>query len=200
MKKVTITAKQRKTYSKKGNNLIKSGLTTGFQLEDFDPKTKGARIQYGHDTPSHLNIVNKKVGGNRHGRESYYKWDSSWTPGANTKLLFNKTLAHEKGEYIQTKQVNKADKYFKSKTIKGNKGAVRGSWDVPDFRIVSGKKKPGYKTAYQVTKNIDHNSRLSTVVKSKKKLQKIRRKLKGEKVRKIQVQNVKKHSFFDFIS
>jgi len=199
MARVTITKKQMSKYTKIGNDLIKKNLTTGFQIEDFNPKQKKRRIQYGHDTKSHLNIVQKNVGGKRFPRESYYKWDSKWSTGENTKLLFNKTLAHEKGEYLTTNNINKADKYFRNHTIKGKKKAIKGSWDVPDVRLF-GTNNSNYKPAYQITKNIDHNSRLLILVSKKKKMQEIRKKLKGEIVKRIKVQNYKKHSFHNFIS
>ena len=76
-KDVTITYRQRKRYSKLGNSLIKKKLTTGFQLEDFNPRQK-RKLIYGHDSPEHLQEVKKKIGGKIYPRESYYQWNKNW--------------------------------------------------------------------------------------------------------------------------
>jgi len=198
----SITPTQRRKFSKIGNTLIKDDLTTGFQIEDYNPKTNNKpRIIYGHDNPEHLRNVRNKTGGTIHPRESFYRWNNSWTAGKNTELLFNRTLAKANEEYLESERIKKAGRYISSNTVKGRGTSVKNSWTVPDVRLYGGATQEGFADAFLVTKRIDDNSRLSTIVKSPTKVKKIRKKLKYERVKKIKVQRYrpKKHSFFDFI-
>jgi hypothetical protein len=204
MRSVTITEGQRRKFSRKGNNLIKRRLTSGFQLEDHNPHTSVKRkIIYGHDNPSHLRTVQNTVGGRIYPRESYYRWDSSWTADPNTTLMFNKTLAYGKEGYLESRNIRKSRLFFESKTVSGRGKSIKGSWVVPDVRLYNTDQPTrNFKNAYLITKKIDYNSRMSMVVKSKKKVREIRKRLKYERVKKIDVQDYKpkKHSFFNFIS
>lgn len=200
---VTITPGQRKRFVKTGRSLILAGLTTGFQLEDFDPKTKNPTLIYGHDNPKHLNRIQKEVGGKRFPRESYYKFNPEWTAGINTTLYHNRTFAKEKGEYIETNRLS-GKNFIRKRAVKSinGRGTIHYSWAVPDVRIYrSGKPQKGFRTAYQITKRIDHDSRLSLLVTQKSKVDAIRKRMKNERIKKVRVQDYpRKASFWKFIS
>ena len=202
---VTITENQRNKFFRMGNRLIKSRLTTGFQLEDYDPKPK-RHIIYGHDNPSHLRIVQSEINGKIYPRESYYLWDNfAWIPGPNTTLLFNNTLARAKEEYLSSPNINNAKRFFSRRTIAGKGHFILGSWIIPDIRIYGvgvNCQIKNYKNAYLITKRIDYNSRMAMVATKKRKMHAIRNKLKYERVKRIKVQDYKpkKHSFFEFIN
>jgi len=185
-----------------GNKLIKSRLTTGFQIEDYNPReNKTKKILYAHDNPKHLKQVQNEVGGKAYPRESYYKWNKSWKTGPNTDIV-DKNLARGKEKYIQTGDVDKASRFFRNKTLKGKKESIRGSWMVPDIRIFNVRKPiKNFRNAHLVSKKIDRNSRMVTVVTKKKRLNSIKKQLVGEKVKNVKVQDFrpKKHSFFQFI-
>ena len=188
---VSVTRKQFDRYSRIGNGLIKRKLTSGFQIEDYNPSQKGRVLVYGHDNPTHIRTIQKNVGGKTYPRTSLYKWSPSWEAGANTKLLQNKTLASEQGINLETRNVSRAKTYIRRKAVrKLSRHPLARSWQVPDVRITgSNKRQSGFRSAYLVTKNIDGNSRLSTLVVKKKKLAGIRRVLKGERVRRVQISN-----------
>lgn len=203
---VSITYKQKLKYAKMGMKLMKKKLTTGFQLEDFT-KNKNKKIIYGHGNDKHLKIVNKNIRGKIQPRESYYNWDKSWKPSPGTELLFNQTLANAKEKYIESDGVTNKKLAYLNKTykLKGKRHIV-DSWKVPDIRLYNDNiKRNGYKSAWYVTKNIDKNSRLALIVTNKDKLNKIRKNLVGEKVKKIQIQHHKdvkgrKHSLWNFVN
>jgi hypothetical protein len=215
---VTITNKQRLRYSKIGKSLMNKKLTTGFQLEDFNQHNKKPRMIYAQDE-SNIKVVNKKFKGKVYPRESYFKWDKTWPvskrtkvfvngrfyrdkPNKNGDVFMNGKLALGQERYLTTSINNKNLKYAtKTVRIRGRKN-VENAWQVPDIRLYDDNiKRASYKAAWLVTKNIDHNSRLSLIVTNKEKMLKIRKNLKGESVKNIKIQNYKKpHSFWSYIN
>lgn len=205
---VSVTKKQFNTYSRIGNSLIKRKLTSGFQIEDYNPAQRGRVLVYGHDSPAHIRTIQKNVGGRTYPCTSLYKWNPSWEAGQNTVLLQKKSLASERGINLETRNVSRAKVYVRKKAVrKLSRHPLARSWQVPDVRIIgSQQRQSGFRSAWLVTKNIDRNSRLSTLVVKKKKLAGIRRVLKGEKVRRVQISNyhpskndAKNNSLWQFI-
>lgn len=190
---ISITKKQFKKYSRIGNSLIKKRLTTGFNIEDFNPSNTTKQVFiYGHDNPAHVRIIQRSVGGRNYPRVSLYKWKKEFGQvGKNTKLQQKGTLAYEKGLYLETPKIKKGIKYAENNTFMlYNKKPIKYSWDVPDIRVYNQQKlRPRFHRAWLVTKNIDENSRLGTLIVRKDKLAGIRKVLVGEKVRNVQVQD-----------
>lgn len=189
-----------------GNSLISSGLTSGFQLEDFDRHSRVSLI-YGHDNKRHLAVVQKNISGKQYPRLSFYRWNPEWHKGDNTTIFRGKLIGLEakaRESYIQTNKVTEANRYIKKRAVRGmSKHAIGKSWFVPDVRIY-GDNRPrhDFRSAFLVTKNIDSNSRMAMLVTNKRKLSTIRKRLKGEQVRRVKVQNYRnsKNSFYSFIS
>lgn len=197
----SITPQQRKTYSKLGKRLIKKRLTSGFQLEDYGPE-QGRRVTYANDDPDNVRTVQRQIGGKIYPRESYYGWNPKWDKGPNTRLLYNKTLAREDAEYISSKDAKTKRRYLERRAFRRGKGFIPGSWIVPDIRIYGATSgTPGYKNAYLVTKRIDDDSRFSTIVTKKRKMEQLRKQMKYERVRRIRVQDKygRTHSLWYFI-
>lgn len=198
---VTITKKQRKQYTNIGVDFLKKHLISGFQLEDFNPHKKEF-IYYGHDNPKHIQIIRNKIGGSAYPRLSYYKWHKGWKLGKNTSLFDHKKYAKAKELYLANKHIGKSNRYFNKFAIHGF-NEIPYSWDVPDIRIFGRKTYPHYKTAYFITKNIDKNSRFATLSTNRSKVNEIKKRLTGEKVQKVLIQNYKpknmNHSFYNFI-
>ena len=216
--KVTITAKQRTKYKKVGEKLINKKVTTGYQLEDYNPKAvKKKTITYSHDNRKHIRKVQKRLKGRVYPRESYYLWSSNWSPGVNTKLSKNKTRASSNEEYVQAPYSKKNWTILQDETFnKSSRHPISDRntlWVVPDIRFYNTSKRVTHThKAWNVTLPIDHNSRFSTVISHKKELEQTKKMLKGEKVQEIRVQH--KHytrngqqvrgtndsSFYNFIS
>lgn len=201
---VTITKKQREEYERLGKSQLDKNVISGFNLEDFNKKDdKG--LYYAHSSPKHISIIKQNIGGKTYPRESIYRWDKDWTLGENTILINKDRYAKEKSQYIMTKNVNKADKFIRTRALADNPlipKPISKSWEVPDVRLYNIlKPKPHYRKAYLVTKGIDRNSRFATIITRKDKLNRFRRAIKGEKVQTIQTQDYKpkKHSLFGFI-
>ena len=115
----------------------------------------------------------------------------------------NKTLAQAKEQYFVTDD-SQAIKFFRTRTVSGkNKNLIdNNSWITPDIRIYNQERRQNqYKTAYLVTKKIDYNSRFALVTPKKSRMEKIRERLKYERVKKVQVQDYKpkEHSFYEFV-
>lgn len=205
---VTISKSQKDYYVEKGKKLIKDRAISGFQLEDFNPKTVNKKqIIYAHNNPKHLKKVVYEINGKLYPRESYYKWEKEWKKtNPNTVLLFNKTLAKDKETYIISvnPKIDQSLDFFKNRTIRQRSSKpMQFSWFVPDIRLYNIKEdKPEFKKAWLFTKKIDKDSRFATIVTKKKRLEELKKKFKREKVRKIQIQDYrpkKKHSLWDFI-
>ena len=189
-KGITTSRKRFNQYAKVGNRLIKKNLTSGFQIEDYNPLASKSRLVYGHDSPAHVNTIRRQVGGRKYPRVSFYKWNPTWTAGENTELLDNGTLAFEQGLYLETPNVRKGRTYIQRNAFnKFSKKPLPHSWDVPDVRVFGNNPHKNYKNAYLVSKNIDHNTRLATLVVRQNKLAGVRKSLKGERVERVRLQN-----------
>ena len=199
--RVTITSQQRKRHINIGNRLVQKRYISGFNLEDYDlnQRDKNGAL-YAHDNRTHIRDVQRATdGGKIYPRESYYRWNPTWEVGQNTQLLFNRTLAHGNEEYFITKNTKKAIPFFENRTFnKISRAPLQHSWDVPDIRLFS-ISHPNYKTAHNITKKIDHNSRFSTLVTKRKNLNKVRNSMKYERVKKVRIQNYPKYSLFEYI-
>lgn len=99
---VSVSPVERKKFEVLGKELIREKLTPGFQIENYSPTAKKELI-YAHDSPKNIEKVQQNINGKIYPRLSFYKWNPSWTKGKNTTLLFNKTLARAKEQYISAK-------------------------------------------------------------------------------------------------
>lgn len=193
---VTITPQQRYYYSKRGQTFIKEGLVSGFQLEDYAPRNHNRkRTLYGHDNIEHLNEMKARAGGGRiYPRESYYKWDTDWDVGDNVRLLRRKTLARANEKYFEStdpRAIGAYNRYaFRSRSVH----PIRGAYYVPDIRAYNGAGNRRYKTAYQVTKRLDDDSRLSMLVTREAKMKELRKRLRGERVQRVRLQDYPRRS------
>jgi len=204
-KRVTITDSQRQKYSRIGSRVVKKGISSGFQLEDFDPtKKKRPSMVYGHDNLLHLKRVRAHTGGKIFPRDTLFRWQKDWKKGKGIKLILSDSIAVGKEGYIDSPNVSRGLGFVERHTIKGkNRRLVDGhAYEVPDVRIIGGGRRRGYKRAFWVTKRIDRNSRLSFVVHNRKAARAARGIMKHERVMPILVQDYKprkKHSFWGYL-
>jgi hypothetical protein len=201
--KVSLKPAQRKKWTKQGIELLKEGVITGFNLEDYNPNQKTALI-YGHDNPKHLKTIRKGIGGKEYPRQSYYEWDKSWKLGINTVLINHRRTAKARERYIAARPRKKSLVFLEKSAVNRGKrrGHIPASWFVPDIRKYGrGRKPKNFKAAWLVTRAIDKDTRFATVITLKSNLRRARRELKGEKVKRIYVQNYKPkpHSFWHFV-
>ena len=108
-------------WSGVGKTLIDENLASGFNIEDFNPKTQRKPVLiYGHDNPSHLALINNVARGKRYPRVSLYRWNPTWTKGENTDYLYGDTLARERAYYLETpsKNIDRTDKYARAKAFR----------------------------------------------------------------------------------
>lgn len=187
--KVTITPSQRNKYKRIGKSLIERGVITGFQLEDFNPKEKG--VYYGHKSKVHFNALKKSAPGKTskiYPRESQFEWNPGWDSSDCDVITEGGNWCKNKEKYVSIKgDSSKLNNFFMKRTLRGKPGALPKSWITPDIRF--NKKQKFGKPLYWITKDIDNNSRFGTLVRSPEKMRKVKKVLKGEKVRTVYVQN-----------
>jgi len=198
---ITISERTKRMYEKEGVHLISEGLTTGFQIEDFNPKLSKRTLIYGHENRQHLDELQHKLGGKEYPRESVFKWSPDWGKNENP-LPFNRNYKQVPERYLQTERVGSSARYIEQKMVKPKDNASDPRWIVPDTRIYGGSQEKHFKKGFLVTKNIDYNTRFSSLQPKKPIAEKIRREIHG-KVTPVLIQDFrpkKKHSFFDYLS
>lgn len=204
--RVTITPTQRKHYTEVGLSLIRHHVTSGFQLEDFDPHSTKQALIYGHDNPGHIHLLQRTIGGRIFPRESHYRFEPQWKEGANTVLTHGRTFAHERGLYLQTTNVQRGARYVRNRAVRGlSRHPLRYSWEVPDVRY-EGTTNPFSRgiREYAVTKRIDPNSRFQSIVTTRTKAREIQKALPHShrhpvRVKRVWVQDYPKHSFHNYL-
>lgn len=227
--KVSITKSQRSRLKKKLLPLLHNQTISGYNVIDVPPhlmKAKKYRLIYGHEVKKHGNKILEEMGRRKINyfvvpRESFFMDDEAFVKSPNQVRKEDIVEADKEFQIVaevNRKQLIGFEGWLHQKAV--NWGVhlqildgmspltptweaipLKDSWTTPDIRIQNRKKFDRFKNADKVIKQLDKDSYLIILSTKKPNTEKLRKLLKGEKVKKVLIQDYtpERHSLYNFI-